>query len=199
MLRDKWEIERLIADQSDNGLQGALAPSSLVGSQSKSQSLPNALNNFSSFDAGLCDKVMRFMANFRLRTDAEIEPREAFNLVSQAGGDEDLALERYLFTNSPVTPTTPSFVNSNATPGLNWSNRRDQNRDIRPLLNGRLLWPPKTDDAIVDGGEKPREKVEEIERPGERREKKRGVMKRLFGVEKTGQVESPGPSERLKR
>lgn len=91
MLLDKREIERLIAAQSDNGLQDTLAPSSRFVSRSKSQSPPNALNNYSSFDAGLCDKVMRFMANFHLRTDAEIEPQEAFNLVSEAGGDENLA------------------------------------------------------------------------------------------------------------
>ncbi len=48
-------------------------------------------------------------------------------------------------------------------------------------------------------GEKSREKVEDIVRPGERSEKKRGVHKRLFGVGKTGQMESPEPSERLKR
>lgn len=66
------------------------------------------------------------------------------------------ALERYLFTNSPVTPTKPGFVNSDATPGLYWSNRRDQYRDVKPLLDGRL---PKTDDTIADGREKSRGRV----------------------------------------
>ncbi len=148
------------------------------------------------------DYATRSCASWRishLGNDAEIEPQEAFNLVSQAGGDENLPLERYLFTNSPVSPTTPGFVNSNATPGLNWSSRRDQYSDIEPLLDGRLLWPPETDDTIADGEEKLREKVEEIERPGERSEKKGGVNKRLFGVEKAGQMGSSESLERLKR
>ena len=183
-----------MVDKSNKELQEALALSSHVGYKPESQKLPDHSDDFSLFHAGLCEKVMRFMTNAHFRTGADIEPREAFNLVAEAGGDEKLAFNRYLFANSPITSTTPDFINSSVTPGLNWSNGRDHGRDHDPgiflLHNGRLQWPPRADVETAEQREEQRKRVEEVKKPEEESEKKRGMFKRLFGVEKTGQVES---------
>ena len=141
---------------------------------------------------------MRFMANVHLKTGADIEPRVAFDRVAEAGGDEKLALNRYLLTNSPITPTTPGFVNSNS-PGPDWSNHSDHDRGHFTLPSGRFQWPPRTDVETKDQREEQRKRVEEVKKPEEGSEKKHGVFKRLFGVEKTGQVESAESSGEPKR
>ncbi|KAL9064700.1 MAG: hypothetical protein Q9161_008708 [Pseudevernia consocians] len=198
-ISDKQEIERLIIDKSKEELQEALALSSHVGYKSGSQRLPTRSNNSSSFHARLCEKVMRFMANVHLKTGADIEPRMAFDLVAEAGGDEKLALDRYLLTNSPIASTTPGFVNSNRTPGPDWSNRSDHDRGHFPLSSGRFQLPPRTDVETKDQREEQKKRVEEVKKPEEGSEKKHGVFKRLFGVEKTGQVESAESSGEPKR
>ena len=188
-----------MVEKSKEELQEALALSSHVGYKSGSQRLPNRSNDSSSLHAGLCEKVMRFMANVHLKTGADIEPRVAFDVVAEAGGDEKLALNRYLLTNSPIASTTPGFVNSNRTPGFDWSNRRDHDRGQFSPLSGRIQWPPRTDVETADLREEPKNRVEEVKKPEEESEKKRGVFKKLFGVEKTGQVESAESSREPKR
>lgn len=176
-------IERLVADESDTEMQEASAGSSYL--EYNSPTLAESPDDFHPFDPWMCQKALNFMKNLHLGTGRDIEPREALILVAQAKGDDKLALQRYLFTKSPVIPRADVDISSLSTPPM-WSNCRDDDGGIFPQPLERWQWPQAKGVETMGGH-------------GEQRGKKRGTFPKLFGRGTVRQEASASPSERLRR
>ena len=120
------------------------------------QSSPDDLGIFSSFDVRTSEKVMRFIRDLHQRTGTAMEPREAFILVAKAGGDDQLALRRYLSAGLPTTSILPGFFPAPCEP---------------------LRWPPP---GAVQGVGRQRGTDEGLKDSSEESEKKRCGLTKVF-------------------
>ena len=68
---------------------------------------PDDFSVSSSFDVGTSEKVVRFIRDLHQRTGAAMDPQEAVNLITEAGGNDQLALRRYFSAGLPATSILP--------------------------------------------------------------------------------------------
>ena len=105
---------------------------------------------------------MRFVGDLHLRTGAALDPEEAVILIAKAGGDDQLALRRYISAGLPISSILP--VDFSAT-------------------HGPLRRPPS---GALQGTDKQRGTDEGLKDSSEQSEKKRcgltKVLRRRKGV-----------------
>ena len=68
---------------------------------------PDDLGIYPSSNVETSEEVMRFIKHLYQRTEIAMEPQEAFTLVAEAGGNDQLALRRYLSNGLPTTSMLP--------------------------------------------------------------------------------------------